>query len=222
MDKSGRNGRKGGVSHPVFAYMYSRFAPGAERLGAAHHRDELLSGISGRVLEVGAGSGLNFRHYGDAVTGVLAVEPEPHMRAMAIRASLDVPVKVLVVGGMDSRLPVADAVFDAVVASLMLCSVPDQRVALAEMYRALKPGGELRFYEHVQAQERVLTSIQRAVDTFWPYFGAGCHTSRDTLRAIEESGFEVTSLHRFRFQPCLMCAPVSPHIIGVALKRLRG
>ncbi len=211
-------GRHGGMSHPVFAYMYSRFAPGAERLGAANHREELLSGASGRVLEVGAGTGLNFRHYGNAVAGVMAVEPEPHMREAAIQASLNASVRVAVVGGLDSRLPVADATFDVAVASLMLCSVPDQRVALAEMYRALRLGGELRFYEHVQANERTLASIQRAVDTFWPYVGAGCHTSRDTLKVIEQSGFVIQSVRRFRFQPCLMCVPVSPHIIGVALK----
>ncbi len=211
-------GKAARVSHPVFAYMYSRFAPAAEKLGVSEHRAELLRGVNGKVLEVGAGSGLNFAYYPPTVSEVVAIEPEPHLRARAAQAAVRAPVKVTVMDGMDSELPFNDAAFDVVVASLMLCSVPVQRASLAEMHRVLRAGGELRFYEHVVAQQPGIVIIQKVADIFWPHVGAGCHTSRDTLGAIEDAGFSVSSVRRFQFQPCLMCIPASPHIIGMATK----
>ena len=99
---------------------------GAEHAGAAEHRDELLAGLNGRVIEVGAGNGLNFRHYPAAVTEVVALEPEPYLRQRAEQATAAAPVPVTVVAGVADALPADDAVFDAGVASLVLCSVPEQ------------------------------------------------------------------------------------------------
>src|SRR6266508_2488374 len=113
------------------------------------HRRKLLAGLSGQVVEVGAGNGLNFTLYPETVEHVLAVEPEPLLREAAIEEAKKAPVPVEVVDGLASELPAEDASQNAAVASLVLCSVPDQAEALAEMRRVLKPGGELRFYEHV-------------------------------------------------------------------------
>ena len=113
------------------------------------HRRKLLEGLSGRVIEVGAGNGLNFSLYPHTVEKVVAVEPEPTLREAAREEAKEAQVEIEVVDGVASELPAEDASYDAVVASLVLCSVRDQAEALAEMRRVLKPGGELRFYEHV-------------------------------------------------------------------------
>lgn len=193
----------------------------ADDHGVAAHRDELLAGLSGRVLEVGAGTGRNFAHYPDAVTDVVAVEPEPYLRRRAIEAAEAAAARgagpAIAVGDATADdLPVDDGSFDAVVFSLVLCSVPDQRAALAEARRVLRPGGELRFYEHVIAQTPRLAAWQRRLDVLWPRLGGGCHLSRDTLAAIQQAGFTIDSHRSFRFSPGLLAKPVEPHIIGIA------
>ena len=121
-----------------------------------------------------------------------------------------------VVDGSADALPAPDASMDAAVASLVLCSVPDQARALAELHRVLRPGGELRFFEHVRADIVGLARVQRLADLLWPTLVGGCHTSRDTLAAITTAGFEVTSLQRFRFPESRLPQPAAPHVLGVA------
>jgi ubiquinone/menaquinone biosynthesis C-methylase UbiE len=166
---------------------------------------------------VGAGNGMNFQHYPETVSEVVAVEPEPYLRARASEAAEKVGVPITVGDGVADHLPLDDASVDAGVASLVLCSVPDQPRALAELRRVIKPGGELRFYEHVVARKPGFARFQRLLDrTFWPYAGGGCHCSRDTGAAIEAAGFEIESLRRFKFQPSPIVVAVAPHIIGTA------
>jgi ubiquinone/menaquinone biosynthesis C-methylase UbiE len=205
------------VHHPVFARFYSWISPAMERAGVAEHRQRLLAGLSGRVIEVGAGNGMNFAHYPPEVTSVLAVEPERHLRDIARRTVEDAPVKIEVVDGVAERLPAEAAAFDAAVASLMLCSVPDQRVALGEMYRVIRPGGQLRFFEHVRADILWLQRVQRLLDaTVWPVFFGGDQTGRDTAAAITAAGFTIERIDRFRFPEGRITLPSSPHILGVA------
>jgi ubiquinone/menaquinone biosynthesis C-methylase UbiE len=147
---------------------------------------------------------------------VVAVEPDRHLRAAAREAAVSAPVPVEVRAGIAERLPAEDAEFDVVVFSLMLCSVQDQALALAEAVRVLRPGGELRFYEHVRSTAPRFARVQRATDVVWPYFSGGCHTSRDTLGAIERAGFEVEEVDRFRFPPSRVPQPASPHVLGRA------
>jgi ubiquinone/menaquinone biosynthesis C-methylase UbiE len=208
----------GTVRHPIFARLYARLSPGVERKGGAEHRDELLAGAAGRVIEVGAGNGLNFAHYPPAVTEVIAVEPEPYLRDRAAEAAAHAPVPVRVVDGVAQRLPAEDGEFDAAVASLVLCSVPDQAAALAEIRRVLNPDGELRFYEHVVSDRPRTARIQHALDDWriWPRVSGGCHAARDTAAAIEAAGFTIERCRRFPFA----AGPVAlPHIIGVARPR---
>lgn len=202
------------VSHPLFARFFASFAPAAEKSGVAGHRAELLADLSGRVVEVGAGTGLNFARYPSSVTEVVAVEPEPYLRARAVAAARRASVPVQVVEAVAQALPFGDGEFDMAVASLVLCSVPDQAAALGELRRVLRPGGELHFYEHVLAEDPALARLQRAVDLFWPRLGGGCHTSRNTVAAIEQAGFRDVLCRQFRFRPCLLAAPVSPVVIG--------
>ncbi len=203
------------VRRPLFARAFARAAPRMEALGVAAHRRELLDGVGGRVVEVGAGTGATFAHYPSTVTEVVAVEPEPYLRARASEAAADAPVPVTVVGAVAEALPFADATFDAAVASLVLCSVGDPARALAELHRVLRPGGELRFYEHVRGAGG-LARMQRALDVVWPHVAGGCHLARDTPAAIERAGFALERCRRFAFRPSFLARPAEPHVIGVA------
>ncbi|MFC7546745.1 methyltransferase domain-containing protein [Plantactinospora sp. GCM10030261] len=208
------------VSHPIFARMFERVSVRMDEAGVAEHRRRLLAGLSGRVVEVGAGNGRNFPHYPAEVTEVLAVEPERRLRDAAHRAAADVPVPITVVDGVADALPAADGDTDAVVLSLVLCSVPDQAAALAEARRVLRPGGQLRFLEHVRAERPGgLRRTQRALDaTIWPLLCGGCHTGRDTVGAIEAAGFLVVALDRYRFPETRIPVPAAPHALGTAVK----
>jgi SAM-dependent methyltransferase len=203
------------VHHPIFARL---FAWGASNAPAEQtdHRRRLLEGLSGRVVEVGAGNGLNFPHYPVEVTEVLAVEPEPFLREKAGQAAAGAPVPVSVVDGLADSLPAEDGSFDAGVASLVLCSVPEQDRALAELRRVIRPGGELRFYEHVRAQDAGHARSQDRIDRLWPRFSGGCHPNRDTPAAIEAAGFHIERCERFTFRPFFLLKAIEPHVIGVA------
>jgi len=207
--------REASVHHPVFARL---FAWGASNAPAEQtdHRRRLLEGLSGRVVEVGAGNGLNFAHYPTAVTEVVAVEPEPYLRSKAEEAAGRAPVPVRVVDGLADSLPLQDAEFDAGVASLVLCSVPDQATALAELRRVIRSGGELRFYEHVLSHDPDAARGQHRTDRWWPRFSGGCHPNRDTPGAIEAAGFEMERCERFAFRPVFFLKAIEPHVIGAA------
>ncbi|TYK42922.1 class I SAM-dependent methyltransferase [Actinomadura decatromicini] len=206
------------VSHPIFARLYPRLDAGCARAGGDAHRAELLAGASGRVLEVGAGYGANFAHYPPEVAEVVAVEPEPRLRAMAGRAAAEAPVPVTVRPGVAEDLDVDDASFDVAVASLVLCSVRDPVRALAELRRALRPGGELRYYEHVRGWTPGKTRVQRCTDVVWPFIAAGCHVSRPTDELIARSGFTVRDERRFEFPTPARVNPASPHVLGTAVR----
>jgi len=204
------------VRHPLFARVFDRISRKAEEAGQAEHRREMLAGLSGRVIEVGAGNGLNFKHYPDTVEEVIAVEPEAYLRQRAHESAKTASVPISVVEGVADRLPADDGSVDAAVASLVLCSVGDQDRALAELQRVLRPGGELRFYEHVVSDKPGFARFQRIVGHGWPLFAGGCHPDRDTAGAIRHAGFEVEELREFDFRPGLLELPVTPRILGIA------
>jgi ubiquinone/menaquinone biosynthesis C-methylase UbiE len=205
------------IPHPRFARFYMKVGAQAEKRGADEHRRRMLEGLSGRVVEVGAGHGLNFPHYPESVTEVMAIEPEPTLRAAAEKAAADAAVPVTVRPGTAEALPLSDAEMDAGVASLMLCSVPDQAAALAEFRRVLRPGGELRFYEHVHARRQPLRGFLEVLDRsrIWPTIAAGCHPTRETGAAIEAAGFTIERCDRFGFAAGPL-QPRIPHILGTA------
>ena len=205
------------VRHPIAARLFTRIAAKAEARGQDEHRRRLLAGLTGRVVEVGCGHGLNFRHYPSTVDQVIAVEPEPYLRRRAAQSAAQASLPITVVDGLGQALPIDDASVDAAVACLVLCEVPDQTETLSEISRVLKPGGELRFYEHVRADDPSLARIQRIADrTLWPRVSGGCHASRDTLAAIRRAGLDVEQHERFRFQPAPAMRLTAPRILGVA------
>lgn len=203
---------------PLFARLYTRMSATAEKSGAAEHRDRLLSGLSGEVVEVGAGNGLNFGHYPTTVAKVTAIEPEPFLRRRAQQAAADVAVDIALLDGSADRIPLADRSVDAGVASLVLCSVPDQSTALTELRRVIRPGGELRFYEHVATTRERWAKWQRRVDPVWTRFAGGCHLTRSTADAIRAAGFEIEACEEFLFSVSVFDRLGAQHILGRARK----
>jgi len=214
--------------HRVFASWYPGRAAAMDKAGFAEYRDRFLAGLSGQVLELGAGSGLNFAHYPAGVERVVAVEPEAKMRALASQAAEHASVPVEVVDGAAEDLSAYAGQFDAAVCSLVLCSVPDQCAALTQLRSVLRVQegsdvGEVRLLEHVRAAGRVLAPVQRALDaTVWPWIGAGCHCSRDVTEAIAPAGLAVKSAEHFKFPAKGLTLPTSPHVFVIAVPERRA
>lgn len=201
--------------HSRFARMYEQMSAESERRGTAKHRDRALAGLTGRVIEIGAGNGMNFSHYPETVSNVVAVEPEDYLRALAEQAADQAPVPVRVLAGHATALPVKDYQFDAAVASLVLCSVPDVRAALAEIRRVLKSDGQLRFFEHVRSDKPWFGLLEDAITPLQSCIGGGCHPNRDTAAAIRAAGFDIQELDRFYYAP-VRFYPAHAHILGRA------
>lgn len=205
----------GDVRHPIFARAYQRVSGLMER-EFGELRDEQLAGLSGRVVEIGAGNGAGFSHYPPSVDEVVALEPEPYLRERAERAAAPAGVPVEVLPGTADPLPFDDGRFDAAVSSLVLCTVPDQARALAELRRVLVAGGELRFLEHIRSDRPRKARIQSLADRsgIWPRLGGGCHPARDTPAAIAAAGFEIETSRSFDVGPSWNLT--NPYVIGVA------
>jgi ubiquinone/menaquinone biosynthesis C-methylase UbiE len=201
------------VRHPIFARCYARVGHLMDA-EIGDHRRRLLAGLMGRVLEVGAGNGLNFPHYPAAVTEVLAIEPEPYLCRLALAAASQAPVPIRVVTGTAEALPAPDDTVDAVVASLVLCTVTDPDQALAETRRVLRQGGRLRFYEHVRAEDPRLARWQDRLQRPWGWLVGGCHPNRDTVAAITAAGLRLEQLDRLDLQA--MPPLARPHVLGLA------
>jgi SAM-dependent methyltransferase len=211
------------VHHPVFARFYARISVASEPM-IGPHRDELLAGLSGRVIEIGAGNGLNFAHYPSTVSEVVAIEPERSLRQLALTAALRSDVPVDVVPGVAEALPVKSEAFDGAVVSLVLCSVRDLPRALAEIRRVLRPGGELRFFEHGKGGGPVMERGQRVLDrTVWPLLCGGCHVGRDTIGAIRDAGYELGPYRRLLVPEKGLRMPSSYCVLGTARRpELKG
>jgi ubiquinone/menaquinone biosynthesis C-methylase UbiE len=203
--------------HPVFARYYERLMAGSERAGLAAMRGSLLTRASGRTLEIGAGTGLNLRHYTDAVTELVLAEPDPHMAARLrdrVAAEAFAPERITVVEAPAEDLPFDDASFDTVVSTLVLCTVDSQRDALTETRRVLVEGGALLFLEHVRGQTRRLGWWQDRLERPWGWVAGGCHPNRATADSLAQAGLWIEQLDSER----LPKAPrfVRPMIKGVA------
>ncbi|HEV8682909.1 MAG TPA: class I SAM-dependent methyltransferase [Actinomycetota bacterium] len=200
-------------SHPIFARAWDllmRVAPPHEK----RNREELVAMASGTVLEIGAGTGVNFPRYRDARL-VVAVEPEPTMARRAQRRSMAATVPVRVLRGDAEALPFEDGVFDTVIACNVLCSVPRPARAAAELRRVLRPRGTVRFYEHVRSLSPRAGRTQDLIQPLWSRLAAGCHPNRDPVAALRGAGFEV----RYRRVSVGPASPVRPHVLGIGRPR---
>jgi ubiquinone/menaquinone biosynthesis C-methylase UbiE len=197
----------------LFASVYDWLTAGAENAGLRARRQQLLRGVTGRVLEIGAGTGANLPFYGADVELTVAEPEEPMARRLARKLSDQRP-NAAIVHAPAEQLPFADAQFDAVVSTLVLCTVVDQPRALRELRRVLKPGGRLLFIEHVRSDDPTLARWQDRLNGFSRFTACGCNCNRATLDAIRAAGFAIASLERGEFPK----APkfVRPLIVGVA------
>lgn len=202
-----------GFGKRVQAFLLSHGMGAYERRIAARKR-ALFAGLAGTVLEIGPGAGPNLQHYPAGIRWI-GLEPNPYLhpslRKEAARRGLDAEVRA----GTAERTGLPQASVDAVVATLVLCTVGDPAKALAEVRRVLKPGGRFVFVEHVAAPQGTrLRRWQRRVKPLWRRLADGCEPDRETWRAIEAAGFERVDYERFRMPAGL----VSPHIAGVAVR----
>jgi SAM-dependent methyltransferase len=204
------------VDNPFFARMWT-WISSHEPESIKRLRRENLAGLSGRVLEVGAGTGTNFELYPDTVTEVVAVEPERRLAVQAQQAAAAASVPVSV--STDTVEQFSDAEpFDAAVCSLVLCSVDDPDQVVRQLLSLLKPGGELRYFEHV-ASSGWRSRLQKVADaTVWPRMAGNCHAHRHTEQTIVDAGFHVSGARREWVMPAWVPVPTSEVAIGRAVK----
>lgn len=198
----------------LFAAAYDRLTAGTEAAGLAERRARLLEQATGRVLEIGAGTGTNIRHYPPAVVALTMAEPEaPMARRLRQRvAKADRPIDV--VEAPAERLPVPEASFDTVVSTLVLCTVGDLPKTLAEIRRVLAPGGRLLFLEHVRSDDPKVAKWQDRLNGLNRIVAHGCNCNRPTLEGIRAAGFSVMSLKHDEIPKAP--AFLRPLIVGVA------
>jgi ubiquinone/menaquinone biosynthesis C-methylase UbiE len=176
----------------LFAALYDTVSRGSEAAGLREERKQLLSAAEGATLEIGAGTGLNLEHYPEAVTRLVLVEPDRHMRRRLGRRLESLGRQADIVDASVQDLPFPDATFDTAVVTYVLCSVPDQDEALAEIARVLKPSGRFLFLEHVRSAD---PKLARRQDRIRPLCNlVGCNPNRDTLATIESSALTVESV----------------------------
>jgi ubiquinone/menaquinone biosynthesis C-methylase UbiE len=206
------------IRHRLFAALYDRMNAAAERRWKGKHRADLLADARGVVLEIGGGTGANLPYYRDVERLVIA-EPDPFMRKKLGPKLAQACVPVEVSEADAQRLPFADESFDTVVSTLVFCTIPDPRAALAEIRRVLRPGGRLLFLEHVRGEGRV-ARWQDRIQPFWSWWVPGCHPNRNTVSIIEAAGFLIEKLERF--EPPVPLSNFTPHVQGAAYRMEGG
>lgn len=199
--------------HRWFAATYDLLSRWSERRVLGQFRPFVAGAATGRVLEIGAGTGASFPYYRqEAVEVLIATEPDPFMLRRARKRARELGLDIEFHQARAEALPFADGAFDVVVLTLVLCTVADPARALAEVGRVLKPDGSFRFMEHVR-DDGVVGQIQDLLTPAWRWFGAGCHLNRRTAASIEAAGFEIVEMQERRL-------PLMPLLIGVARPRI--
>ncbi len=179
----------------LVARVYDGIMRPTEEACLRRWRSELLAGAVGEVLEIGAGTGANLGHYPEGL-GLTLAEPDPHMRRQLQLRVAGRGAGVAISEGSALALPFEDGRFDAVVSTLVLCSVPDLERSLAEIYRVLAPGGALLFLEHVVSEDPGRRAWQHRIEPLWRRVAGNCHLTRDTAAAIAAAGFELEAVER--------------------------
>lgn len=176
--------------HGGMATLYEKFTRPMEEAGLGAVRAAMAGALSGRVLELGCGTGLNFQHYAPGVE-VIAIEPLEEFRAFAAARARTVAARITVLDGDAQALPFADHSFDGALETLVFCSVPDAQQGLRELRRVLRPGAPVRCFEHVRSPARIGAAMQDLCNPLWRWAMDGCNLNRDTVTAIRATGFIV-------------------------------
>jgi ubiquinone/menaquinone biosynthesis C-methylase UbiE len=205
-------------SHRIHAAFYDIMTAPLERQVLGPRRTTLLAKLTGQVLDVGAGTRANLAHL-RRTAHIAAVEPDTAMRRKLAQRAIDTQVAVDVSDAAAEALPFPDEQFDAVLFTLVLCTVSDPERALAEAHRVLKPAGQLAIIEHVPGASR-LARWQDTITPLWRHLLPGCHPNRDTRATVQQAGFRWTNIEDF--QPMPTWIPVSPMMQGIAVKDLAG
>ncbi|MGD9763830.1 MAG: class I SAM-dependent methyltransferase [Candidatus Binatia bacterium] len=179
--------------HGGMACCYEHFTAALEHAGLAAIRAELAGALRGRIVEIGCGTGLNFRHYARGAR-VAAVEPLADFYRFAAGRADGGPAEIAVIAADAQALPFADATFDGALATLVWCSVPDAVRGLAELRRVLKPGAPLCCFEHVRSEHPALGLAQDLLNPLWRHFMDGCNLNRASLTAIRAAGFRIADV----------------------------
>jgi ubiquinone/menaquinone biosynthesis C-methylase UbiE len=202
----------------AFARLYDRALKATEENGLGAMRGDLLASARGRVIEIGAGTGVNLELYGQGVEDLTLVEPDPHMGAQLRKRLADRhgdPLPAQLVAAPAEALPFPDDTFNTAVATLVLCTIPDPIAAIDELARVLKPGGRLLFIEHVRAEDASSARWQDRLEKPWRFLADGCHCNRDTEANLRASSFRVEEIDHTKMPKA---APiVRPLIRGTAV-----
>lgn len=195
--------------HPWFAATYNWLLSVPEQVLLGQIRRHVAGEATGQVLEIGVGTGANFRYYRSAVEPIVANEPDPYMLRQAKQEAVRLGRDVEFCRCPAEALAFADCSFDTIVITLVLCTVVDQAAAFAEMKRVLKPDGSVRFLEHVRSAGAWGAQVQDLLTPIWRQCGAGCHLNRRTAENMQAAGFEIVETQRKQL-------PLLPLIYGVA------
>jgi ubiquinone/menaquinone biosynthesis C-methylase UbiE len=182
-----------------FSALYDRCFKASEEAGLRDMRRELLAEARGRVLELGAGTGLNLELYPESVTDLTLTEPDPHMVKQLRKRVADSGRQGEVIEAPAEKLPFDDDSFDTVALTLVLCTVPNPTAALQEIKRVLKPDGQFLFLEHVRSPDPGLAKWQDRLEKPWRFLGDGCHCNRDTVSAISAAGLKLGDVEQPEF-----------------------
>jgi ubiquinone/menaquinone biosynthesis C-methylase UbiE len=212
-------GRDSAWAH-AFALLYDPFVWVSERAGLRAHRQQLLASAHGYTVEIGSGTGLNLPHYPDAVGELVLAEPDAPMRALLGKKLSRSKNRTRLIDAPAERLPLPDSSVDTVVSTLVLCTVDAPDLALQEIARVLRPGGQLLFLEHVRSESPLLARWQDRLATPWRHFARGCRCNRAIAQLIRSCGFELDRIHEapWRAMPPI----VRPLIIGRATLHTTG
>ena len=199
------------------ATFYDAMMSRAETASLGAWRKDLFKNITGDVLEIGAGTGVNLHYYSDVVTRLTLTEPDQQMRRKLENKLADMPFKHEIIAATAEALPFPDQSFDAVVSTLVLCSVVNQEKSLRELHRVLKPAGKLALIEHVvDPQRQNIYKWQKRIEPFWKRCAGNCHLTRDSLLSLQMQGFDCTGVKQDIMSGAVFF--VSPAIHGIAEK----
>jgi len=198
----------------VFARVYDTAFILAEQRGLRVVRKGLVSQAKGRVVEVGAGTGLNLEHYSEEISDLVLTEPDPHMAAKLRQRAKALPMDTSVLEAPAERLPLDDASVDTLVSTLVLCTVKDPILALAEIARVLRPSGTFLFAEHIRSASPRAARWQDRLNTPWSWYAYGCQCNRDTVSAIEAASFQISEIRHDRLR--WISPVIRPLVVGAA------